>query len=308
MSARKKKGEPADASEQAHLSCVENDQSLCSVDLAGDFTYRLVGVVQLNGGANTRDTTYVRMPSVTEVPQVSAAVSGREQPSATEKLLSHFSSWYRLKKAVAWYMRFFQVLKGRLLSRARVIRDRGLRARGVGLETSLSVDDLRSAELNILRYVQETSFPEFYDREGTVNVKSSSLKGLNVTLKDGLSLALSDAGEEELFSSASSSSEGSYVSAPRAPEAALKAAAGTMEEVQEPEIVPEVHHYPIVSQRHTWCVDEEHLHYQASYQHQIVHGFSSTFIKAYRCFGRSRGRRLTILEDCDVATPAIHWC
>ncbi|XP_043210764.1 calpain-A-like isoform X2 [Amphibalanus amphitrite] len=110
------------------------------------------------------------------------------------------------------------------------------------------------------------------------------------------SLALSDAGEEELFSSASSSSEGSYVSAPRAPEAALKAAAGTMEEVQEPEIVPEVHHYPIVSQRHTWCVDEEHLHYQASYQHQIVHGFSSTFIKAYRCFGRSRGRRLTILE------------
>ncbi|KAF0311124.1 hypothetical protein FJT64_018020 [Amphibalanus amphitrite] len=51
--ARKKKGEPADASEQAHLSesCVENDQSLCSVDLAGDFTYRLVGVVQLNGGA-----------------------------------------------------------------------------------------------------------------------------------------------------------------------------------------------------------------------------------------------------------------
>ncbi|KAF0302477.1 hypothetical protein FJT64_025432 [Amphibalanus amphitrite] len=28
-----------------------NDQSLCSVDLAGDFTYRLVGVVQLNGGA-----------------------------------------------------------------------------------------------------------------------------------------------------------------------------------------------------------------------------------------------------------------
>ncbi|KAF0304592.1 hypothetical protein FJT64_023591 [Amphibalanus amphitrite] len=50
---KKKKGEPADASEQAHLSesCVENDQSLCSVDLAGDFTYRLVGVVQLNGGA-----------------------------------------------------------------------------------------------------------------------------------------------------------------------------------------------------------------------------------------------------------------
>ncbi|KAF0304806.1 hypothetical protein FJT64_023455 [Amphibalanus amphitrite] len=42
-SARKKKGEPADASEQAHLSesRVENNQSLCSVDLASDFTYRM---------------------------------------------------------------------------------------------------------------------------------------------------------------------------------------------------------------------------------------------------------------------------
>ncbi|XP_043197641.1 ubiquitin carboxyl-terminal hydrolase 37-like [Amphibalanus amphitrite] len=46
-------GEPADASEQARLSefCVEDDQSLCSVDLAGDFTYRLVGVVSHYGGA-----------------------------------------------------------------------------------------------------------------------------------------------------------------------------------------------------------------------------------------------------------------
>ena len=132
------------------------------------------------------------------------------------------------------------------------------------------------------------------------------------------SLALSEAGEEEIFSSASSSSEGSYVSAPRGPEqaAAMESAACTMQEVREPEIVPEVHHYPIVSQRHTWCVDEEHLHYQASYQHQIVHGFSSTFIRSYQCFGRSRGRRLNILEVRDslcaeckgVKQPHTHFC
>ncbi|KAF0298242.1 hypothetical protein FJT64_004493 [Amphibalanus amphitrite] len=118
-----------------------------------------------------------------------SVASGLDDSLATRAFVSslfHVIFSLGLKKAVAWYMRFFQVLKGRLLSRARVIRDRGLRARGVGLETSLSVDDLRSAELNILRYVQETSFSEFYDREGTVNVKSSSLKGLNVTLKDGL--------------------------------------------------------------------------------------------------------------------------
>ena len=46
--------EPADSSaEQAHLSQVraEDDQSLSSLDLAGDNTYRLVGVVSHYGGA-----------------------------------------------------------------------------------------------------------------------------------------------------------------------------------------------------------------------------------------------------------------
>ena len=50
-----KEGEPADvaAAEQAQLSefCVEDDQSLRSLDLAGDNTYRLVGLVSHYGGA-----------------------------------------------------------------------------------------------------------------------------------------------------------------------------------------------------------------------------------------------------------------
>ncbi|KAF0302750.1 Ubiquitin carboxyl-terminal hydrolase 29 [Amphibalanus amphitrite] len=50
---RSLEGAPADASEQAHLSelCVEDGQSPRSVDLAGDFTYRLVGVVSHYGSA-----------------------------------------------------------------------------------------------------------------------------------------------------------------------------------------------------------------------------------------------------------------
>ncbi|KAF0301453.1 Ubiquitin carboxyl-terminal hydrolase 37 [Amphibalanus amphitrite] len=53
-------GAPADASEQVHFpkSCVEDDQSLCSTDLAGDFTYRLVSVVSHHGG-NTHSGHYV---------------------------------------------------------------------------------------------------------------------------------------------------------------------------------------------------------------------------------------------------------
>ncbi|XP_043203061.1 ubiquitin carboxyl-terminal hydrolase 37-like [Amphibalanus amphitrite] len=50
---RSLEGAPADASEQAHLSelCVEDGQSPRSADLAGDFTYRLVGVVSHYGSA-----------------------------------------------------------------------------------------------------------------------------------------------------------------------------------------------------------------------------------------------------------------
>ncbi|KAF0295924.1 Ubiquitin carboxyl-terminal hydrolase 37 [Amphibalanus amphitrite] len=53
-------GAPADAAEQVHFpkSCVEDDQSLCSTDLAGDFTYRLVSVVSHHGG-NTHSGHYV---------------------------------------------------------------------------------------------------------------------------------------------------------------------------------------------------------------------------------------------------------
>ena len=49
-----KEGEPVDAAaKQAHPSesYVEDDQSPCSVDVAGDNTYRLVGIVSHYGGA-----------------------------------------------------------------------------------------------------------------------------------------------------------------------------------------------------------------------------------------------------------------
>ncbi|KAF0308967.1 Ubiquitin carboxyl-terminal hydrolase 26 [Amphibalanus amphitrite] len=50
---RSQEREPAGAVEQVHLSefCVQEDQSLRPVDLVGDFTYRLVGVVSHYGGA-----------------------------------------------------------------------------------------------------------------------------------------------------------------------------------------------------------------------------------------------------------------
>ena len=83
---------------------------------------------------------------------------------------------------------FFDVLRKKLLSRARAVRNRGLRSCRISVETSLSVSDLRAAEDSILRYVRKTSFPELSDDcEGNVRVaKTSSLKGLNLARKDGM--------------------------------------------------------------------------------------------------------------------------
>lgn len=110
------------------------------------------------------------------------------QVSATERLLSYFSSWDKLKKAVSWFRKFFVVLGDKSLSRARLLRDKGLRNRSSGVETRLSVSDLRAAENAILRYVQETSFSELSDGcDGSVKVaKSSPLKALNVVRRGGL--------------------------------------------------------------------------------------------------------------------------
>jgi len=63
-----------------------------------------------------------------------------------EKLFERYSSWYNLKRAVAWILRLKRFLQSK-----KVCDDS---------RKSLSVDDLAEAELVILRYVQSKSFPQ----------------------------------------------------------------------------------------------------------------------------------------------------
>ncbi|KAF0309651.1 Krueppel-like factor 1 [Amphibalanus amphitrite] len=62
-------------------SCVENDQSLCSVDLAGDFTYRLVGVAW-------QDIETVLMHGLTE-PSAASSVERRAGTAADSPRSQH---------------------------------------------------------------------------------------------------------------------------------------------------------------------------------------------------------------------------
>lgn len=127
----------------------------------------------------------------------------------------------------------------------------------------------------------------------------SVVMALDTDSESSLALSGAASAEQEQTSDEelrSSSSEGSYASAERVPSEPYDVPEGCGDEVDEPEVVREVYDYPIVSQRHTWCTEAEHEHYQHSYQHQVIHGFNVKFQRTYQCFGRRRGRRITTLE------------
>ncbi|XP_074649414.1 uncharacterized protein LOC141904651 [Tubulanus polymorphus] len=85
---------------------------------------------------------------------------------------SQFSSWYKLKKCVAWILR----LKSRLLSRVRKIDS-------VVKSNRITVSELRRAENAILGYVQKRYYPD----ECSHSLKrTSSLIPLDPVLVDGL--------------------------------------------------------------------------------------------------------------------------
>ncbi|XP_068749087.1 uncharacterized protein [Montipora capricornis] len=89
--------------------------------------------------------------------------------STVSKLLQHFSSWYRLKKAVTVFMRVKVILKERSFRRAN--------GKSIKLNEDPSlftVKDLEDAELAIIRFTQ---FLSFESELGTLEqVRSSQLK------------------------------------------------------------------------------------------------------------------------------------
>ena len=94
-----------------------------------------------------------------------------------DKLLSHYSSWYKLKRNVAWILvvikQLCQIVKGLQL------RD---------MNEKLTVDELLAAEVAILRYIQRHEFrDELVALRAQRNVsKSSSIYRLSPALTDEL--------------------------------------------------------------------------------------------------------------------------
>ncbi|XP_028419000.1 uncharacterized protein LOC114544726, partial [Dendronephthya gigantea] len=78
-----------------------------------------------------------------------------------ERLISYFSSWWKLKRAVAWLLRFKEQLRMKL--QLRKIATEDIEAhwnKEELLSTQLTLNELHAAEEEILQRVQRAAFPD----------------------------------------------------------------------------------------------------------------------------------------------------
>ena len=83
------------------------------------------------------------------------------EESSLDSMIQRYSSWYKLKRAVAWLLRFREYIRRKFYHRQDALP-----------QGELSLEELRSAELHIIRYVQRLPFPEIFDAFQVSSFKS----------------------------------------------------------------------------------------------------------------------------------------
>ena len=122
-------------------------------------------------------------------PEVKISMASMSEP--VYPLVEHFqrtSSWHRLKKSVAWLLRYRGILR-RLTSR----RKSGRTTESISIKDFqfITVEEMKTAQMKILKNVQRHHFPEEFkslekpENEAYVK-KSSSLRSLDPIMVDGL--------------------------------------------------------------------------------------------------------------------------
>ncbi|XP_065926161.1 uncharacterized protein [Magallana gigas] len=99
---------------------------------------------------------------------------------SVERLLNYHSSWYKLKKGVAWILK----IKKKLFLRTQ----RKTQLENQAAETCLSAEDLQEAEVAILKFIQIKSFASEIEelKKGHPVKLSSNVRKLDPILDDGL--------------------------------------------------------------------------------------------------------------------------
>lgn len=141
-------------------------------------------------------------------PEVKAVVVNAaqvEQVSPVQKLIFYFSSWFRLKRAVGWLLRFKTLLLS-LVQHQKLVREdlsktdlsidqleKKIQVQMEGIKSQvpkevLSVEDMVMAELNIVRFCQRVKFLEELShlKKGECVRRTSHLYKLNPILDGDL--------------------------------------------------------------------------------------------------------------------------
>ncbi|KAK7878865.1 hypothetical protein WMY93_034256, partial [Mugilogobius chulae] len=123
------------------------------------------------------------------------AVQAEEDPMT--HLVHHYSSWFRLKKAVAWWLRYMEWLwlcskRRKELSTQNQLRlnmdqEMSVFKRKL-VQRALTVENIDKAEMTIIKFCQRKRFPEeFLCLEKSQNIKKNSrLYKLSPKLEDGM--------------------------------------------------------------------------------------------------------------------------
>ena len=121
-----------------------------------------------------------------------------DEMNGVEMLMKYFSSWYKLKRAIAWILRIKKYLLQKIRSKDTVNRkDPGSQESGI---QSLTVSDMKEAERAAIEFAQRRAFPKEIailkgktcnpgNRRGQDDVKlkkTSSISKLHPFVKDGL--------------------------------------------------------------------------------------------------------------------------
>lgn len=130
-------------------------------------------------------------PEVKRVVQVHS-IQVEETKDSVNQLMTHYSSWTKLKRAVAWFLRFKDLLKELRAKRKKTnTQDKESRIDQYKKDfrgTDLTCEDLKKAETQIVKYCQKQRFTEDLAMlmEHQKVKKSSSLYKLNPVCLDGV--------------------------------------------------------------------------------------------------------------------------
>lgn len=118
---------------------------------------------------------------------------GREEPQSLDVMINRYSSWYRLKRGVAWLLRF----KEYLLEKRSPTTNEKTYASGWSSSCELTLEEVKVAEKKLIMYVQRQTFSEVISTLQDLNVGESTVDKPRALRKSGSIYKLSPSLDKE---------------------------------------------------------------------------------------------------------------